>query len=108
MNLSKCKMMLDDLTKVTMTHSELLNLKRVVDYTYEQLMTANTEIVNYVTPEEFNLDVAKANNLQLVFDKQVLEYSSQLGMRQEISRLIKLHEELYMAHVQVHNIERWV
>lgn len=97
MNLSKCKMMLDDLTRVTMTHSEILELRRVRNYTSEQLIAANDEMVNYVTPEKFNLDMARINNLQLVFGRQVLEYYRQLEMRQEISRLIKLHEELYSA-----------
>lgn len=97
MNLSKCKMMLDDLTRVTMTHSELLELQRVRNYTSEQLIAANDEMVNYVTPEKFNLDMARINNLQLVFSRQVLEYYRQLEMRQEISRLIKLHEGIYNA-----------
>lgn len=97
MNLSKCKMMLDDITRVTMTHSELLKSRRARNYTSEQLIAANDEMVNYVTPEKFNLDMARINNLQLVFGKQVLEYYRQLEMRQEISRLIKLHEELHNA-----------
>lgn len=97
MNLSKCKMMLDDLTRVTMTHSELLKHKSGTLYTCEQITSVIEDIVLDDTPERFKINSAKLNNLQAVAAEQYYQYWLQSSMRQEISRLIKLHEELYNA-----------
>ncbi|QYW06087.1 hypothetical protein KASIA_p043 [Shewanella phage vB_SspS_KASIA] len=97
MNLSKCKMMLDDLTRVTMTHSELLTHESGTLYTCEQITSVIEDIVLDVTHEHFKLNSAKLGTLQAVVAKQDHQYCLHSSMRHEISRLIKLHEELYNA-----------
>ena len=97
MNLLKCKMMLDDLTRVTMTHSERLKHKSETLYTCEQITSVIDDIVLDVTPERSKINNAKLSNLQAVAAEQYYQYWIHSSMRQEISRLIKLHEELYNA-----------
>lgn len=97
MNLSKYKMMLDDLTRVTMTHSELLKHNSVVAYTCEQITSVIEDIVLDGTPERFKINSAKLSNLQAVAAEQYYQHWLHSSMRQEISRLIKLHEGLYNA-----------
>jgi hypothetical protein len=90
-------MMLDDLTRVTLTRSELLKHKNVVKYTSTRLsdeIEANMYDTNYY---EFRERMAVIGNLQCVLHSLTLEYCLQLELRREIPRLIKLHEELYNA-----------
>lgn len=95
MNLSRCKMMLGDLTRVTMTHTELLKYKSVLEYTSTRLSDETEDNVYDATHYEFMERMAVIGNLQCVLHSLTLEYYLQLELRQEISRLIKLHEELY-------------
>lgn len=78
-----------------MTHSELLNHNSVLTYTCEQLTSVIDDIVLDVTPERFKINNAKLSNLQAVKAEQYYQLWFHSRMRQEISRLIKLHEELY-------------
>lgn len=93
-NLEKCKMMLDDISKVIITNSEMDKLKSVVQYTFAKISDTIDTIVYSSTPEEFNLVMAKLDNLQQVQHEQLLYRYLQTELREEFSRLIKLHWEL--------------
>lgn len=80
-----------------MTHAELLKHKSGTLYTCEQITSVIEDIVLDDTPERFKINSAKLSNLQAVVAEQYYQYWLQSSMRQEISRLIKLYEELYNA-----------
>lgn len=95
MDLEKCKMMLNDLTKVALTQAEMEKSWSVLKYTCEQITSVIDDIVLDRTPERKRINNAKLNNLQMVKMEGYSRYWLHLDIRNEISRLIKLHEELH-------------
>ena len=93
-NLEKCKMMLEDISKVIITNAEMVKLTGVIEYTFAQISSVIEDIVYVTTPEEYKLGMAKLNNLQQVKYEKLMYRYLQKELRDEFSRLIKLHWEL--------------